>query len=80
MESAPDSLWDRVVLGDVIEHLPKSKGIDLIHRLSYMASNIIVVYIRMVIVRALSRVRNPSVISPGGPLRFRIRDGLLPSR
>lgn len=44
VESEPDSFWDLVVLGDVIEHLPKSKGIDLIHRLSYMASNIIVVY------------------------------------
>lgn len=39
-----DRWWDLVVFGDVLEHLKKSKGIDVLNALSYMTSNIIVVY------------------------------------
>lgn len=33
----PNALWDVVVLGDVLEHMPKSHGLDLLHFLVYRA-------------------------------------------
>jgi hypothetical protein len=36
--------WEGVIIGDVIEHLPKSQGIDLIHYLVYRCKSIIIVY------------------------------------
>lgn len=32
---SPDAEWDIVFLGDVIEHLPKSQGLDVLHYLVY---------------------------------------------
>lgn len=34
---AADFKWDLVVLGDVLEHMPKSEGIDLLHYFVYRA-------------------------------------------
>jgi SAM-dependent methyltransferase len=39
-----DRKFDLIVLGDVIEHLLKSDGVNLLHVLSYMAKNIVVIY------------------------------------
>lgn len=33
----PEAAWDVVVLGDVLEHMPKSDGVDLLHFLVYRA-------------------------------------------
>jgi SAM-dependent methyltransferase len=40
----PDADWDFVMLGDVIEHMRKSKGLDLLNFLVYRAKWIIVIY------------------------------------
>lgn len=32
---SPDAEWDIVFLGDVIEHMPKSQGLDVLHYLVY---------------------------------------------
>lgn len=42
--SAPDLTGDLVMLGDVIEHLPKSLGIDLIEYLLYRFRHLIVIF------------------------------------
>lgn len=36
-ENAADLAWDLVVLGDVLEHMPKSEGVDLLHYFVYRA-------------------------------------------
>jgi hypothetical protein len=36
--------WEGIIIGDVIEHLPKSKGVDLIHYLVYRCKTMILVY------------------------------------
>lgn len=40
----PDQAWDFIMLGDVIEHLKKSDGIDLLNFLVYRAKWIMVIY------------------------------------
>ena len=42
----PGFVTDVVIIGDLIEHLPKSEGIDLINYLVYRTAKIIVVYPR----------------------------------
>jgi phospholipid N-methyltransferase len=44
VESNQDAVYDVVIFGDVIEHLPKSAGIDLIHFFSYRCKKMLVVY------------------------------------
>lgn len=43
-EGDQDTVYDVVVFGDVIEHLPKSAGVDLIHFFSYRCKKMIIVY------------------------------------
>jgi phospholipid N-methyltransferase len=44
IEGDQDAVYDVVIFGDVIEHLPKSAGVDLIHFFSYRCKKMIVVY------------------------------------
>jgi len=44
LSSAPDLSGDVVVLGDVLEHLPKSRGIDLIEYLLYRFKYLIAIF------------------------------------
>jgi hypothetical protein len=39
----PDATWDLVILGDVLEHLRKSRGVDLIDYLYYRTKYIVLV-------------------------------------
>lgn len=40
---APDAAWDLVILGDVLEHFRKSRGVDLIDYLYYRARHILLI-------------------------------------
>ena len=42
-DRAPDARWDIVILGDVLEHFRKSRGVDLIDYLYYRAKYILLV-------------------------------------
>jgi phospholipid N-methyltransferase len=35
VEESEDAFWDLVILGDVLEHMPKSEGVDLLHYFVY---------------------------------------------
>jgi SAM-dependent methyltransferase len=39
----PDAAWDLVILGDVLEHFRKSRGVDLVEYLYYRAKYIVLV-------------------------------------
>lgn len=39
----PDAAWDLVILGDVLEHMRKSRGVDLIEYLYYRTKYIVLV-------------------------------------
>ncbi len=41
---SPDVEWDLVTMGDVIEHMPKSRGLDVLHFLVYRARYLWVQY------------------------------------
>lgn len=41
---SPDAEWDLVTLGDVLEHMPKSQGLDVLHYLVYRARYLWVQY------------------------------------
>lgn len=44
VDSHMNDVYGTVIMGDVIEHLPKSQGIDYLHKLSYMCHSMVVVY------------------------------------
>jgi 2-polyprenyl-3-methyl-5-hydroxy-6-metoxy-1,4-benzoquinol methylase len=40
----PTMIYDGIILGDVLEHLPKSQGVDLINFLVYRCKTMIIIY------------------------------------
>lgn len=44
VENHLDRMFDLSIIGDVIEHLTKSRGLDLLHYLSYMSRHIVVIF------------------------------------
>jgi 2-polyprenyl-3-methyl-5-hydroxy-6-metoxy-1,4-benzoquinol methylase len=40
----PTQTYEGIILGDVLEHLPKSQGIDLVHFLIYRCKTMIIIY------------------------------------
>ena len=44
LELYPEATWDIATLGDVLEHMPRSEGLDVIHALSYRTRHLLVVF------------------------------------
>lgn len=40
----PQQIYDGIILGDILEHLPKSQGVDLVNFLIYRCKMMIVIY------------------------------------
>jgi len=40
----PKTEYEGIILGDIIEHLPKSQGLDLIHFLIYRCKTMVIIY------------------------------------
>ena len=44
LETAVDASYSLVILGDVLEHLPKTRGVDLLHFLTYRSHYILAIF------------------------------------
>jgi len=66
----PDAEWDLVIVGDVVEHLRKSDGIDLLNFLVYRAKWILVIFPERMIQNSWEGYKREAHISVWNPNSF----------